>query len=145
MPREVIVNHIGHAVADLERASRFWTEAFGFDVVKRLEVPDEGTSQLLGIAPPVGLRAVYLRRGDFILELLNYSQAGLEDRGDRVMNEPGLTHISLLVENLDRSLHAVREFGGTVLEETRIGDYAVLVRDPDGQRVELLTNWERPG
>lgn len=145
MPHEVIVNHIGHAVADLERSSRFWVEAFGFEVVKELEVPDEGTSQLLGIPPPVGLRAVYLRRGDFILELLNYSDAGLENRGDRIMNEPGLTHISLLVEDLDQSLQAVQKFGGTVLEETRLGDYAVLILDPDGQRVELLTNWERPG
>ncbi len=145
MSAEVIVNHIGHAVADLDRSRRFWTGAFDFEVVKELDAPDEGTSQLLGIPAPVGLHAVYLRRGDFILELLHYADAGLEARPTRIMNEPGLTHISLLVDDLDARLERVRTLGGTVLTETRIGDYAILVLDPDGQRVELLTHWERPG
>jgi len=145
MPAEVTVNHVGHAVADLDRARRFWTGAFDFEAVKELEAPDEGTSQLLGIPAPVGLRAVYLRRGDFVLELLQFAGAGLATRAARVMNEPGLTHVSLLVDDLEKRLDKVRSLGGTVLEETRLGDYAVMVLDPDGQRIELLTAWERPG
>lgn len=145
MSREVVVNHIGLAVADVDRSRRFWTEAFGFECVKELDAPDEGTSQLLGLAKPIGLHAVYLRRGEFILELLHYGDAGLVEREDRVMNEPGLTHISLLVEDLPAALEKVQTLGGTVMEETRLGDYAVLIKDPDGQRVELLTHWERPG
>lgn len=144
MPAEIRVNHIGHAVANLDRARDFWTGAFDFKVVKELEAPDEGTSRLLGIAPPVGLTAVYLRCDDFVLELLHYADAGLEERGTRVMNEPGLSHVSLLVDDLDARLAKVRALGGTVLEETRLGDYAVLILDPDGQRVELLTSWEKP-
>lgn len=144
-PSDVVVNHIGHAVADLGRARRFWTEAFDFEEVHALEAPDAGTSQLLGVAEPVGLQAVYLRRGDFILELLHFSKAGLDPRPARVMNEAGLTHLSLRVDDLDARLAKVRALGGTVLEESRLGDYAVLILDPDGQRVELLTQWERPG
>ena len=90
------------------------------------------------------MRAVYLRRGDFVLELLHFAGAGLEPRPDRVMNERGLTHISLLVEDLDDRLQKVRTLGGTVCEDTRLGDHAVLVLDPDGQRIELLTAWEMP-
>lgn len=145
MASEVVVNHIGHAVADLDRARRFWTEAFDFEVVHELAPPDEGTSELLGIPKPVGLQAVYLRRGDFILELLHYADAGLVDRGDRVMNEPGLTHVSLLVDDMDARLEKVRALGGKVLDETRLGNAAVLVLDPDGQRIELLTSWQKPG
>jgi catechol 2,3-dioxygenase-like lactoylglutathione lyase family enzyme len=144
MAAKLRINHIGHAVADLERARRFWVEAFDFETARELEAPDEGTSQLLGIPPPVGLHAVYLRREDFVLELLHFSGAGLKDRPARVMNEPGFTHISLLVDDLDARLVKVRALGGTVLEETRVGDFAIMVLDPDGQRVELLTNWEKP-
>ena len=140
----VRVNHVGLAVADLDRSRRFWTGAFDFELVRTLDPPDEGTGQLLQIPGPVGLRAVYLRRGDFILELLHFSDAGLESRPDRVMNERGLTHISLWVEDLDDRLAKVRTLGGTVCEETRLGDQAVLVLDPDGQRIELLTAWEMP-
>jgi catechol 2,3-dioxygenase-like lactoylglutathione lyase family enzyme len=144
MSMEVTVNHVGHAVADLERARRFWTEAFGFDVVRELEPPDEGTSRLLGLPAPVGLHAVYLRRGDFVLELLHYRHAGATERRERPMNEPGLTHVSLNVDDLDATLARVRALGGTVLDETRLADIAVMVLDPDGQRVELLTKWETP-
>ena len=145
MATSIRVNHIGLAVADLERARRFWTEAFDFRPVLELEPPDGPTSQLLGVAAPVGLRAIYLRRDDFVLELLHFSAAGLHAREPRVMNEPGLTHLSLLVDDLEARLEKVRELGGTVVEESRLGDAAVLVLDPDGQRVELLTSWEKPG
>ena len=145
MATSVSVNHIGLAVTDLERSRRFWTEAFDFQSVLELEPPDAPTSQLLSVPVPVGLRAVYLRRDDFVLELLHFSKAGLREREPRAMNEPGLTHLSLLVDDLGRRLAKVRELGGTVLDETRLGDAAILVLDPDGQRVELLTPWEKPG
>lgn len=145
MPAEVTVNHVGHTVADLDRARRFWVGAFGFEQVEELEAPDEGTSQLLDIAPPVGLHAVYLKRGDFILELLHFAKARLQPAKPRVMNEVGLTHLSLSVDDLDATLEKVRSLGGTVLEESRIANHAVLVLDPDGQRIELLTSWQKPG
>jgi predicted enzyme related to lactoylglutathione lyase len=53
------------------------------------------------------------------------------------MNEPGLTHISLSVDDLDAVCAQVPEFGGQVIESTNIGA-AVFVRDPDGQLLELL-------
>ena len=144
MPSVVQVNHVGLCVADLDLARRFWVEAFDFEVASELEPPDEATSRLLGIPAPVGLRAVYLRRDDFVLELLHFSGAKAEDRPSRVMNESGLTHLSLLVDDLETRLAQVRALGGTVLEESRIGDHAILVLDPDGQRVELLTQWRKP-
>ncbi len=53
------------------------------------------------------------------------------------MNEPGLTHISVSVDDIDASCARVVEFGGEVVEGSNIGA-AVFVRDPDGQMVELL-------
>jgi predicted enzyme related to lactoylglutathione lyase len=54
-----------------------------------------------------------------------------------------LTHISLSVDDLDDALATVEANGGEVLHDTNIG-LAVFIRDPDGQLVELLTDWEKP-
>ena len=53
------------------------------------------------------------------------------------MNEPGLTHLSLSVDDVDAVCARVPEFGGEVIASSNIGA-AVFVRDPDGQLLELL-------
>jgi len=54
-----------------------------------------------------------------------------------VMNEPGLTHVSVSVDDIDAVCARVGEFGGEVLTDTNIGA-AIFIRDPDGQLLELL-------
>jgi predicted enzyme related to lactoylglutathione lyase len=75
--------------------------------------------------------------GAFTLELLHFDRGANPPARRRVFNEPGLTHLSLTVDDLPATLAKVRELGGEVVEATDIG-VAVLVRDPDGQLVELL-------
>jgi predicted enzyme related to lactoylglutathione lyase len=53
------------------------------------------------------------------------------------MNEIGLTHISISVEDIPATCARVTDFGGEVMTDTDI-DFAVFVRDPDGQFIELL-------
>ena len=62
---------------------------------------------------------------------------------ERVVNQLGLTHVSLSVDDLEAALAAVEANGGEVLADTNIG-VAIFIKDPDGQLVELLTNWEKP-
>ena len=53
------------------------------------------------------------------------------------MNEPGLTHLSLSVDDVDAvcaRVARVRRRGRRVVEHRR----GVFVRDPDGQLLELL-------
>jgi lactoylglutathione lyase len=132
-----VVTHVGLCVADLERARRFYTEALGFTFASDLKPADEPTGQLLGIETPVGLTAVYLTLGSFTLELLHYDRAGNPDFRPRVMNEPGLTHLSITADDLPAVLERVRRLGGEVIDSSNLG-VAVLIRDPDGQIVELL-------
>jgi catechol 2,3-dioxygenase-like lactoylglutathione lyase family enzyme len=132
---DVQLNHLGQCVTDLQRSARFYCEVFGFERFRDVSVPDEFTAKLLRVEPPVGLEAVYLRRDGFTLELLGYART--EPRRDRVMNEPGLTHLSFSVQDLDAAQAAVVEHGGHVLDDTRLPN-AVFVRDPDGQLIELL-------
>jgi catechol 2,3-dioxygenase-like lactoylglutathione lyase family enzyme len=84
------------------------------------------------------MTAAYLVRDGLVLELLHFAAEGhAQSFRARTMNEPGLTHISLSVDDIAVACAQVAEHGGEVLDATNIGK-AVFIRDPDGQLVELL-------
>ena len=132
-------NHLGQCVTNLTRARRFYEEAFGFEFWREISPPDSPSDQLLRLNPPVGMTACYLRRDGLVLELLEFSGEGARPgpARHRAMNEPGLTHVSLSVDDLDQACERVERFGGKVLEDTNIG-FGIFVRDPEGQLIELL-------
>jgi lactoylglutathione lyase len=132
-----IFNHVGLCVADRERSRRFYEGLLGFKFWWELELPDEGTEQLLQLARPIGVRATYLVRDGFVLELIDYSKREVHAGTERVMDQVGLTHTSLSVSDLRAVLARVSEFGGSVIEETVTEQFA-MIRDPDGQLIELL-------
>ena len=131
-------NHVGQCVTDLERSKRFYCELFGFTLEREINPPDENSAKLLSLAPPLGMTAAYLVRGGLVLELIHFGAAGqTQPFRERRMNEPGLTHISLSVDDIPGVCARVPEYGGQVIASTDIGA-AVFIRDPDGQLVELL-------
>jgi lactoylglutathione lyase len=131
-------NHVGQCVTDLERSKRFYCELFGFSLEREIVPPDETSAQLMSLTPPLGMSAAYLVRDGLVLELLHYSAAGqTRPYRPRTMNEPGLTHISLSVDDIDDMCMRVPAYGGEVVDSSNIGA-AVFIRDPDGQLVELL-------
>lgn len=134
------VNHVGICVRDLERARRFYVEALGFRPWWELDVPDESAARLLQLSPPLGTHAVYLANGRFVLELVHYrDHPVVAAAGDRAMDATGLTHLSLAVDDVDAAAAKVEALGGQVLHATAMGGAAVMVRDPDGQLLELTT------
>jgi lactoylglutathione lyase len=132
----VIFNHVGQCVTDLDRARRFYVELFEFEEARELHPPDDPSAKLLRLDAPLGMTALYLRRGGFVLELLHFSGNPAREYQPRVMNDPGLTHLSLSCD-LERVVPRIAELGGEVLADTNIG-LGVFVRDPDGQLLELL-------
>jgi lactoylglutathione lyase len=134
----IVFNHVGQCVTDLERSKRFYCELLGFSFDREINPPDELSAKLMGLEPPLAMTASYLVRDGLVLELLHYAAAGqTRPTRARTMNEPGLTHISLSVDDLDGTLARVPDFGGEVIADSNIGA-GVFVRDPDGQLVELL-------
>jgi len=129
-------NHIGLCVADRERSRHFYEGLLGFQFWWELELPDAGTEKLLQLQRPIGVRATYLVRDGLVLELLDYSKRDVHSQ-QRVMDDVGLTHISLSVSDLAAALAMVDEFGGSVVQETVTEQFA-MIRDPDGQLIELL-------
>jgi lactoylglutathione lyase len=132
-----VFNHIGMCVADRERSRRFYEGLLGFRFWWELELPDEGTAALLQLDGPIGVRATYLVRDGLVLELLDFSKRDARTGPRRVMDEVGLTHMSLSVSDLPGVLAQVAEFGGTVIEQATTAQFA-MIRDPDGQLIELL-------
>jgi lactoylglutathione lyase len=137
--QRIVFNHVGLCVADTARSRRFYEGLLGFTFWWELEPPDEGTGQLLQLDQPIGLHATYLVRDGLVLELLAYSHRALRTGSDRVMDQVGLTHLSLSVPDLGQVLAAVQSFGGSVVEDT-VSDQSAMVRDPDGQLIELLAD-----
>lgn len=139
----MIVNHVGLRVADITRSTRFYG-ALGFEPALDMEVPDEGSRTLTGLEPPIGLRAVYLVNGSFVLELLAFDPrhhpAG---RTDRSLADTGLTHLSIGVDDLEEAKALIVDRGGEILGDSDVG-VAVMARDPDGQLLELLRGDLRP-
>jgi lactoylglutathione lyase len=139
-PYRTVFNHVGLCVADRERSRRFYEGLLGFQFWWELEPPDDGTDQLLQLEKPVGLRATYLVRDGLVLELLDYSQRDVRSGAERVMDEVGLTHLSLSVSDLAAALTMVDDsFGGSVVDTT-VSEQSAMIRDPDGQLIELLAD-----
>ena len=62
----IVVNHIGQGVTDLERSRTFYEAALGFEYWRTLELDDEPSNRLLGLTPPLGFTACYLRGGGIV-------------------------------------------------------------------------------
>jgi catechol 2,3-dioxygenase-like lactoylglutathione lyase family enzyme len=131
-------NHTGQVVSDLERAKRFYQEVLGFALWYEIAPPDEASAQLTSLTPPLDMRASYLTLDGFVLELIHYAAPGATAAyRARTMNEPGLTHLSISVDDVHATATKAVEFGGEIIEDSDIGS-ALFIRDPDGQLLELL-------
>ena len=136
------VSHLGLRVRDLDRAQRFY-EALGFSEVNRLTVPDKMAAGLLGLTPPIGFEAVYLQNNGIVLQLIAFSGYPAPDEGERGMTGAGLTHLSVAVDDMAQAQAAVQAAGGSIVADPG-GGFACMVRDPEGQLLELLSSAVRP-
>jgi catechol 2,3-dioxygenase-like lactoylglutathione lyase family enzyme len=144
MSNRVFFNHLGLTIGDIARSRRFYEELLGFRFWWDFEVPDELASRVLMVPPPVGLTATYLWRPDLVLNMMHFgAPAAREAFRERRLNEPGLSHVALSVEDVPALLARLPEYGGVVLPESQGPEsawgQAIYVRDPDGQLIEIVT------
>ena len=111
----------------------------GFEFWWEIEPPDGLTAKLVQLPEPLGVHATYLVRDGFVLELMDYAKRQVHTGSERVMDQIGLTHISFSVSDLSGVLEKVEEFGGAVVEGT-VTEAMAMIRDPDGQLLELLSD-----
>jgi catechol 2,3-dioxygenase-like lactoylglutathione lyase family enzyme len=133
-----IYNHTGIVVTDLDRSKRFYQEVLGFQFWYEITPEDEMTAKLSSLQPPLGMTASYYVLEGFVLEFLHYSEPGkTKPFATRTMDEPGLTHLSIGVDDIYGTAQKAVEYGGAIIEDSDVGA-AIFIRDPDGQLLELL-------
>ena len=96
-----VVNHVGLCVTDPVRSRRFYEQVFGFAHRDELKPPDGLTARLLQLPAPIGATAIYLELDGFVLKLLHFDRDGNDPERDRSFTEPGLTHLSFGVDDID--------------------------------------------
>ncbi len=138
------VSHLGICVSDLERSLAFYRDALGFELVGEHTVGDEFGA--LMEVDDVRLESRMVQRDGVTLELLAFESPGsVGPAGRRPMNQLGLTHLSLRVDDVDAAAAAIESAGGQVLDGTRttfdVGGTRLdflYCTDPDGVRIELM-------
>ena len=133
-----VYNHTGQVVTDPERSMRFYREVFGFKYWYQFSPDDEAVARLCSLQPPLSVTAYYLTLDGLVMELIHYAGEGATGAyRPRTMNEPGLTHLSISVEDVHATARKAVDYGGQILEVSDIG-LGLMIRDPDGQLIELL-------
>jgi lactoylglutathione lyase len=122
-----VLVHVGLTTRDMDRSRRFYTDALGFVFDRDLHMTGDQVDGLLRLDQKSDLHAVYLRLGAFTLELMQFDPAA--DAG------AGVRRLSIAVADMPATLGRVVAAGGVVV--SHIGR-ACIVRDPDGQLIELL-------
>jgi len=136
-------SHIGICVSDWERSLCFYRDRLGFRRVAELAREGEPSSTLLRI-DDVAFRAIYLERDGVRIELLHFERPGhMRAPTPRPINQLGLTHLSLRVDDLDSFAAELAEAGVELLTATRVeapasGAKAMFASDPDGTLIELV-------
>jgi lactoylglutathione lyase len=118
MPRIV---HIALKVEDLEKATRFYEEVFGFTQTK--------TSRMRGHV------SRHMTDGNIDLALMVYDsedapEAQLSGRGPRIH------HWGIEVEDRERTMKKIEENGGSIISDRDEG--ALKFRAPDGNLAEIV-------
>lgn len=138
-------SHRGICVADVDASIRFYRDALGFEAQENHERLDGAWLDAGTDIPGAALRAQMLRDpAGLTIELLYFHAPGADGpRACRALNQFGLTHFAVNVDDMDAAIDRIRSAGGEVRQDTRVyydvNDAGIIyVTDPDGVRVELV-------
>lgn len=133
------VSHIGLCVTNLAQAMRFYCEGLGFRVGNQYHL----TRQIAEVDPPVDVVSQFIHLDGLSIELLDYASPGVFGTPHNRRNHLGMTHLSLIVDDVEARAVELQAYGATILQDTRnpADDASIrilFVADPDGNRVELM-------
>ena len=145
-------------VHDLERMSRFYCDAFGFEPVGRREL-DPARMKLLG-APGARARSQLLALGAQQIELLEFDPPGRAYPAAATARDPWFQHIAFVVSDMRAAWEHLQSLAVTPvstggpqrLPPASGAVTAVKFRDPESHPLELLEfppgrgdpRWQRP-
>lgn len=121
-------------VNDMESSINWYSDHFGFKVLNSIESEERGFKQ------------ANLKRGQILIELIELESSLTPKK--LLTNYPAKTKIDgffkfgLIVSDFDRWVASLRdskvEFYGDVVTDTVSGKRMVILKDPDGNRIQLF-------
>lgn len=139
------VDHTSYTVSNLERSLHFYRDLLGFELLWQREASNQYLRDIVGF-PDCIIKQAHLRIPNSVhkLELFEYVQP----RGDAPIvstNNPGSSHLSLIIEDLPAAYEALKAEGVQFRSEpvyidagANTGGYTLYMLDPDGITVELF-------
>lgn len=133
-------------MSDVERSLGFWRDLLGLSEVGRGVIEWEHLDRLVAL-PDTKIEWVELRiPGGGTVELSQYHRPVGSPATPGEENEPGRSHLSLLVDDLESVLAELRAAGVRARTDAPVdipvgayaGGKAVYVFDPDGVEIELI-------
>jgi len=140
------VDHFGVTVSDVQRSLQFWRDLLGLEEVGRGVIEWEHLDRLVAL-PDTKIEWVELTiPGGGTVELSQYHRPVGEPVAPGEENQPGRSHISLLVGDLRSVLADLRAAGVRARTDEPVdipigayaGGKAAYVFDPDGVEIELI-------
>jgi catechol 2,3-dioxygenase-like lactoylglutathione lyase family enzyme len=132
--------HMGLCVGDIEASLRYYRDVVGFEAgtpIDHRSAPFDELSNNSG----THVRVAYLRRGSFILQLIQYVAAG-DAALELHHNKPGCAHLSFYVDDVDSAYERLVDRGDVVITSkvVQLGPTmrSFYTADPDGLPVEFL-------
>jgi catechol 2,3-dioxygenase-like lactoylglutathione lyase family enzyme len=140
------LSHVGLSTPDFERALTFYTQALGFAEIVRFswDAGNPAADAGLGLADTAADIAV-LTAGNTYLEVLHF-RSPLPVRLDEppTLFREGITHIALETPDVEAVRRLILQAGGSEVERGDATATSRLVRDPDGNLIELRTTASVP-
>lgn len=144
------LHHVVVSVSDMDRSLTFYRDGLGLRKTLDIEVSGEDLQRMLAAPPGMRGRTVYVQGPSRIgqVELVEWRPMLEDATPPKRIGEPGVTVLSFPVEREELvdlydhlqalGFECVSEPGTTVLDD--YGEIAAfLVRDPDGNLVELVS------
>lgn len=146
------IDHIGITVPDMDKAVKFLQDAFGaqivYEMVPKGGKPRTGKKIVDHLAVPAGskiIRQTLMRLGTGpSLELFQFSD--VDQKPANMLQDMGLQHFTVFVDNMDKSVKAVKAAGGKLYYPPHRPDgpegaptsRGVYIQPPWGGIVELF-------
>jgi len=142
---------LGTVVSDLPKSVRFYTEGIGFTELSGFDVPAEvATAAGLTDSKPLSIKVLTLGEGAGATKLKLMEVVGTSPRGgdnEFIHSHTGFRYLTIMVADTTVALERLAKIGvkpiakSPVLLPESLGPgkmYLTVVRDPDGNPVELI-------
>lgn len=136
-------DHVGFSVSSLDRATAFWVNVMGAQLVASSQSGGAFLREVTG-APDATVRIAMVELAGQRIELLEYEGPQKPDRPQQPF-DPGYGHLAFVVDDIDALLARIEPHGWLPqgvpqLAKTgaREGWRLIYTRGPDGETVEFL-------